>query len=233
MESEQDFVYWRHLLPIGIKVEEVSGGARYSDHKTWLSLALQIYCENGRDGYRELEHFDSGAPYLAGEDTRISLTHTHGLFAVATLPRTPEAALHDFSPRTAMGIDAERRDRDRVLKVRERFLSPEELAIIAPDDVKANITAWTAKEALYKAALTPGLDIRRDLIIKSLPAPMKVRKGENGKPLFEYTTGEGAVRIKDKEFPMNLFCYDSDDYRITLAYSPKCATFAKTENKQR
>ncbi len=224
---EEDFIYWRHRLPIGIKVEEISGGARYSEGKVWLDMARQIYCENGRDGYRELEHYDSGAPYLSGEQTRISVTHTKGLLAVATLPRTPEADLRTFAPRTAMGIDAERRDRSQVLGIRERFLSDAEMAMVAADDVVANITAWTAKEALYKAALTPGIDLRRDIRIQSLPVPMTVTKGSDGHPEFHYEEGRATIRIAGTDHPMHLFCYDSDDCRITLAYSPKCAKFVK------
>lgn len=224
---EQDFIYWRHRTPVGIKVEEVSGGARFSNWSTWLSMATQVYCENGRDGYRSLEHYDSGAPYLDGELTRISITHTQGLLAVATLPKTPEADLRVFSPRTALGIDAERRDRAKVLDLRERFLSESELKLVAPDDLTANITAWTAKEALYKAALTPGLDWRKDMEILSLPTPMTITKGDDGKPRFHYTCGQARLHLADGRYDMELFCYDSDDCRVTLAYSPKCAKFMK------
>lgn len=224
---EEDFIYWRHRTPVGIKIEEISGGARYRDPQTRMSLARQIYCENGREGYRELEHFDSGAPYLAGEQTRISITHTEGLYAVATLPRTPEAELIRFEPRTAMGIDAERLDREQVLRLREKFLNADELAMIPADDLTANISAWTAKEALFKAALTPGLDWREDYRILSLPTPMTVSKGADGKPNFEFTEGKAVIRREGKDVDMRLFCYDSEGCRVTLAYSPKCAKFMK------
>ena len=126
-----------------------------------------------------------------------------------------------------MGIDAERRDRSQVLGIRERFLSDAEMAMVAADDVVANITAWTAKEALYKAALTPGIDLRRDIRIQSLPVPMTVTKGSDGHPEFHYEEGRATIRIAGTDHPMHLFCYDSDDCRITLAYSPKCAKFVK------
>lgn len=224
---EQDFIYWRHRTPVGIKVEEISGGARFTSMSTWLEMARQVYCENGRDGYRSLEHYDNGAPYLEGEQTRISITHCPGLLAVATLPKTPEADLRLFTLRTAMGIDAERRDRRKVLDVRERFLSAEELDLVPADDLVAHISAWTAKEALYKAALTPGLDWRQDIILLSLPQPMTVTKGADGPPRFHFATGQARLVIEGVSHDMELFCYDSDDFRITLAYSPKCAKFMK------
>lgn len=165
---EDEFIYWPHHTPVGIRVEEVCGMESKSG-RIWEIMAKQIYCENGRDGYRELGHFPNGAPFLFGQTTRISLTHTDHLLAVATLPKTPEADLAHFAPRTALGIDAERSNRQQVLKVRDRFLSDTEKAIIPADDIEANIVAWTAKEALYKAAMTEGLDLRTDITITSLP----------------------------------------------------------------
>ena len=120
---EKDFIYWRHHTPIGVKVEEISGGADRSG-AVWRAMALQVWKENGRDGYRDLDHTEQGAPLLYAEHNRISLTHTQGLLAVATLPPTPECPLEVFAERTALGIDAERADRAQTLKVRERYLGP-------------------------------------------------------------------------------------------------------------
>lgn len=165
---KDEFIYWPHHTPVGIRVEEVSGMESKSG-RLWEAMAKQIYCENGRDGYRELGHFPNGAPFLFGQTTRISLTHAGHLLAVATLPKTPEADLAHFAQRTALGIDAERNDRQQVLKVRDRFLSEAEKELVPADNIEANIIAWTAKEALYKAAMTEGLDLRNDIIITSLP----------------------------------------------------------------
>ncbi len=165
---EDEFIYWPHHTPVGIRVEEVCGMESKSG-RIWEIMAKQIYCENGRDGYRELGHFPNGAPFLFGQTTRISLTHTGHLLAVASLPKTPEADLARFAQRTALGIDAELNNRQQVLKVRDRFLSDAEKDLIPADDLEANIVAWTAKEALYKAAMTEGLDLRTDLTITSLP----------------------------------------------------------------
>ncbi len=165
---EDEFIYWHHNTPVGIKVEEISGMESKSG-RIWEAMAKQIYCENGRDGYRDIGHFANGAPFLFGQLTRISLTHTDHLLAVATLPKTPEANLANFAPRTALGIDAERNDRQQVLKVRDRFLSDEEKELVPADDLEANIIAWTAKEALYKAGMTEGLDLRTDILIRQFP----------------------------------------------------------------
>ncbi len=232
---DDELIYWNHPTPIGIRVEEVSGMSDKGG-RLWREMALQIYCENGRDGYREIGHYANGAPFLFGQPMRISLTHTDHLLAIAQLPKTPEADLSVFSSRTALGIDAEKLTRAQVIKVRNKFLTDHELQMIPEDDIEKNIIAWTSKEALYKAALTEGLDFKNNLIIESLPvidrdmnipgsgAPIigsaKILFPENKVPSLE-----GAETLNEVE--MKLYSYLSDGYCITLAYSPKCAKFKK------
>ena len=225
---EDEFIYWPHPTPAGIRVEEVCGMESKSG-RVWEEMARQIYCENGRDGYREIGYFSNGAPFLFGTQSRISITHTGHLFAVASLPKTPEADLAKFAPRTAMGIDAESVGRSQVLKVRERFLSDEELTMIPPDDLEANIIAWTAKEALYKAAMTEGLDLRRDIRLQSLPV-IDRKMNLPGAP--EPVIGKALINLPDSpDTPMELYTYESegvsDSYIVTLAYSPKCAKYSR------
>lgn len=210
---DNDFIYWRHPTPIGVKVEEVSGGA---DRKgaVWRAMALQIWKENGRDGYRDVDHLDCGAPLLYGDAARISISHTDGLLVVATLPPTPEAGLGTFAERTALGIDAERADRGQVLKVRPRFLNEAELAIVPADDVQANIVAWTCKEALYKAVLAPGPDWRTQLSIDTMPVPGGA-------------TGKAHALIDNTEVNFILYTYISGDHVVTIAITPRTATYTK------
>lgn len=200
----------------------------------WREMAIQIYCENGRDSYREIGHFSNGAPFLYGMPTRISITHTAHLLAVASLPKTPEADLASFNTRTALGIDAEKLDRVQVIKVRSRFLSDRELEMIPADNQEKNIIAWTVKEALYKAALAPGIDFRNDLVIDSMPE-LDREMNLPGSPapvygkariIFRSNLEETSAKAPE-EVEMELYSYLSDDYCVTLAYSPKCAKFSK------
>lgn len=216
---ETDFIYWRHRTPIGVKVEEVSGGEDRSG-AVWRAMALQVWKENGRDGYRDVDHLECGAPLLWGEHSRISLTHANGLLVVATLPATPEVELDGFAERTALGVDAERADRSQVLKIRERFLSAEELAMVPADDVEANIVAWTCKEALYKAALTPGLDWRTQIRLVRPPRP-------------DGTLGEGEVEIAGRRVSFVLYTYRSEAFVVTLAITPRTATFMKEKKDKK
>lgn len=238
-----EFIYWPHPTPVGVRVEEVCGMESKAG-RIWEEMARQIYCENGRDVYREIGHFSNGAPFLFGQTTRISITHSGHLFAVASLPKTPEADLSRFTPRTALGIDAERDDRSQVLKIRDRFLSGEEKDFIDKDDVQANIIAWTAKEALYKAGMTEGIDFRTDIKILSLP---RIDRKMNMPGAPEPTLGKAILRLPEiimpdaeerektkavvKEYEMELYTYESETeterYIVTIAYSPKCAKYSR------
>ncbi len=221
---ETEFIYWRHHTLPGIKVEEVCGGEDRS-LKLWIEMAYQVYSENGKEGYRELGHFRNGAPFLVGETGRISITHTGRFLAVATLPDTPEVDLSVFSERAALGIDAERVDREQTLRVREKFLSDDEQQMIDKDDVKKNVMAWTAKEALYKAAMQDGLDFKNDIRILSLPKIGPAVPVYDKNEFDPIRTGEAVVKIEDKEYPFVLYTYESEGNIVTLAYSPRCAKF--------
>ncbi|MEZ3531515.1 MAG: 4'-phosphopantetheinyl transferase superfamily protein [Muribaculaceae bacterium] len=225
---EDEFIYWPHPTPVGIKVEEISGMESKSG-AIWRELAMQIYCENGRDGFREIGHFPNGAPFLFGMTARISITHTGHLLAVATLPKTPESNLASFAQRTAMGIDAERLDREQVIKVRDKFLSDAEKEFVAADNLEANIIAWTAKEALYKAAMTSGLDFKDAIKITSLP---KIDRQMNlpGAPAPVIGTAVISIPMEEgdaMDVDMNLYSYESEGHCVTIAFSPKCAKFGR------
>ena len=85
-----------------------------------------------------LEHDSNGKPCLANSHQHISISHSGEFVAIAlcTFP---------------IGIDIEKVS-PRITRVRSHFLRPEELINIAESNLIANTLAWTAKEALYKAA---------------------------------------------------------------------------------
>lgn len=212
LHDDEELTYWRHRTPVGVKVEEISGGSRYSD-KLWPLMARQVWGENGRDGeYRSIEHLPGGAPLLDGTDQRISLSHTRGMLVVATLPPTPEADMTTFSPRAAMGVDTERAGREISEEVRARFLSPEEQGLLPADKT---LLAWTCKEALYKAVLGRAKDWAGDYTILALPDPLTG------------TLGHAEVRLDGGAEPFVLYSYLSDGFIVTLALSTRCATYKK------
>ena len=93
-----------------------------------------------------LSHDEQGAPSVEGhEQVNISITHTPQLVALAV------------NENEVIGLDAEQADRQQVLKVRAKFLNPEEQTFIG-QNMAAHIVAWTGKEDIIKAEPHSALD---------------------------------------------------------------------------
>lgn len=102
-------------------------------------------------GETKLSHRPDGSPTvdIAGVEISISHCRTCAVLAVADRP---------------VGVDVET-DRAQLQRVADRVMSADEVEYYSDSLVKA----WTLKEALYKAALTPGLDFRRDIRLPLTP----------------------------------------------------------------
>lgn len=91
-----------------------------------------------------VDHDPHGAPLLRGEATdgwNVTVSHSRHWAAVG-LTRGIRA-----------GIDLEEPRPLQLLRVSPRFMSHNDLEAFGPD----RLAAWTCKEAVYKAAATPGL----------------------------------------------------------------------------
>lgn len=102
-----------------------------------------------------IEHDENGAPFINGRKEFISITHSATEIAIA------------INPNKRIGIDIENW-RDQLIKVKERFLSPKEIAIYSTSQLM--LQAWTTKEALYKIAQSPGISLANDIILPLDPS---------------------------------------------------------------
>lgn len=93
-----------------------------------------------------------GKPYLAEDSRHISLSHSHGKLAIIVNEQEPT------------GIDIEL-IRDKVLRIRHKFLSPAELAETG-EDVEKLLVYWAAKESLYKIYGLKEVDFITHLFVK-------------------------------------------------------------------
>lgn len=101
-----------------------------------------------------IAYHDDGAPYLPGSSLSLSISHTNGYAAV--LLQDQETA----------GIDIEYHS-NRVLKIRSRFMSPEEGASIGSEyEVEHLLVYWCAKEALFKMIRQQDIDFIEHLHIE-------------------------------------------------------------------
>jgi phosphopantetheinyl transferase (holo-ACP synthase) len=76
--------------------------------------------------------------------------------------------------------------RDKVLKIREKFLSVRELEELRNATAEKYTLYWAAKEAIYKAHGTEGLIFAEQIAIE--PFLMEEKKGE----IFARVTREGS-----------------------------------------
>ena len=137
--------------------------------------------------------YDSkGKPHLAGDTRHISLSHSHGKLAII---------VNDHEP---TGIDIEL-IRNKVLRIRHKFLSPAELAETG-DDVEKLLIYWAAKESLYKIYGLKEVDFITHLFVKPF-----------NKHNLGTITGEINLPAFKKAFELN---YQSiDNYILVYALS--------------
>lgn len=127
-------------------------------------------------------HDSIGAPFIEGRATHVSISHCIDCVVIAV------------NENSVIGVDAEVW-RPQLLRVRERFLTPAEAAL--PVSREALLQAWTVKEAVYKAAMMPGLSFQ-DI---HLPQPGSRR-----------AVADGAVRLTFRVEPVEL----TPDRAVTL-----------------
>lgn len=103
-----------------------------------------------------LGHRDDGAPFLEDcPEKRVSVTHSRLYAAVAAgEPSDP-----------AFGIDIEDGSRQQLDRIAPRFMSAAEMEHVK-DVPRGKALAWTAKEAVFKAAGRRGVDFVRDIILE-------------------------------------------------------------------
>jgi 4'-phosphopantetheinyl transferase len=96
---------------------------------------------------------DKGKPYLIGDTRHISVSHSHDKLAIIV------------NNKETTGIDIEL-IRDKVLKIKHKYLSETEL-IDAGDDVEKLLIYWAAKETLYKIYGLREVDFNVNLFVNS------------------------------------------------------------------
>lgn len=121
-------------------LEGVGAPRRRTEVLTTWSLAAAVF---GTDVV--IGHDIIGAPYIAGCETHISISHCADCVVIAV------------NETSVVGVDAEVW-RPQLLRVAARFLTPAEAAL--PMSRAALLRAWTVKEAVYKAAMMPGLSFQ-------------------------------------------------------------------------
>ncbi len=135
---------------------------------------------------------DKGKPHLENDSRHISISHSHDKLAIIV------------NDTEATGIDIEL-IRDKVLKIKHKFLSATELEETG-NDVEKLLVYWAAKETLYKIYGLKEVDFISNLFVKPF-----------NKHNLGTIIGEINLPNLNKTFELN---YQSiDDYILVYALS--------------
>jgi phosphopantetheinyl transferase len=136
-----------------------------------------------------------GKPFLDSKSHHISVSHA-GDFAAAVC-----------SEKKMVGIDIEH-IRDRIERVKDRFLQKSELDSLLPENrLEQLYVCWGGKEALYKLQGDPGIDFRNDIYIH--PFDYLCNTNQYGRAALKFN---GSVRS------YSLWFEKVGDYMLVVAY---------------
>lgn len=131
----------------------------------FVAVRVLLYAGAGLD-HPEVGYLETGKPFLLHDARELSISHTQGYVAVM------------LAEKGVPGIDIERRT-DRVVKLKDRIVGPEEQAE-TPDEL---LLHWSAKETAYKMMSCREVDWVNHLRLSmpyGRPYPMNIRIGQTG-----------------------------------------------------
>ncbi|TDS14559.1 4'-phosphopantetheinyl transferase family protein [Sphingobacterium paludis] len=131
------------------KLESLSKGKRTLH---WLTTRVLLRYLLKTEGYIACPSDENGKPFLPDYPFEISLTHSYEYAGVL------------MSGNGKCGIDLEI-IKDKVLRIKEKFLKPNELAFIQEHNVEQLYACWCAKEAVYKLQGNKGVSFLDDMTI--------------------------------------------------------------------
>jgi 4'-phosphopantetheinyl transferase len=106
-----------------------------------------------KDKNIEILYKENGKPYLVN-DVLISISHSYDWLSI----------LFSFN-RVNIGVDIEK-VRDKILNIKDKFLSKKELQHLKDASLEKYTIYWGAKEAIYKALEIVGLNFAEQIFIE-------------------------------------------------------------------
>lgn len=192
-ESPDDLL--AELQQEGIQLEEYARFNHEERKRQWLSYRLLLKTLLKYPIAPPIVYDIYGKPHLPGSGYHLSVSHS-GEFSVVII-----------SEGSKVGVDIEKM-RPNIAKLASRFLSAEEIARLAPDQIIPQLHAlWCAKESIYKAYGEKGLDFISDIRVD--PTNF-TRQGLT----------KGYVRKKNTELKYSIDFQPMDGYMI--AYAIEC-----------
>ncbi|ERJ61419.1 4'-phosphopantetheinyl transferase family protein [Sphingobacterium paucimobilis] len=120
----------------------------------WLATRVLLRYLLQTDEYIHCPSDSNGKPYLPDYPYKVSLTHSFDYAGVM------------LSTKGECGMDLEI-VKDKVLRIKEKFLKPNELTFISTEQEILQLYAcWCAKEAVYKLQGNKGVSFLHDMTIR-------------------------------------------------------------------
>ena len=130
-------------------LERISKGKRTLH---WLASRVLLRYLLKTDDFISCPSDENGKPYLPNYPYEISITHSYDYAGLMMSSKGP------------CGIDLEI-VKDKVLRIKEKFMKPHELAFIKSDEVEQLYACWCAKEAVYKLQGNKGISFLENITI--------------------------------------------------------------------
>lgn len=153
IEETEDFLIQKLQLN-DVETEKLASLGKGKRTLHWLATRVLLRTLLNTEDYISCPSDTNGKPYLPDYPYKISLTHSYE-YAGVILTSTGEC-----------GIDIEI-IKEKVSRIKEKFLKPEELAFINPKhEIEQLYACWCAKEAIYKLQGKKGVSFLHNMTIQ-------------------------------------------------------------------
>jgi phosphopantetheinyl transferase len=138
--------------------------------------------------YAQIQIADTRKPFLPDERYHFSISHS-GDYAAAIVSSTHR-----------VGVDVEETE-DRILRIKDKYLSPEEQALFISEPINPDFRLltllWSAKESVFKWYGAGEVDFRKEIVLSTLDSSANTLCCDFGKTrdrlMVEYRLFDGVV----------------------------------------
>lgn len=181
------------LQKYSLKEEEISRFNTISAEKRkreWLATRLTLKHLLGNEP--TIAYYVNGKPFLENSDNHISISHSSNMAIVI------------INPTHQVAIDTETIS-DRVLRIKNKFLAPQEIAFLEQLEVPnvGMLLAWCSKETLFKLAGKENIDFKTAYQL----SPFEIKKKGGIMATYATITPPLTIRLNYQIIDNNIVVY--------------------------
>ncbi len=151
-EIHEDLAFFRKNLELNEEDNHFLNHIHPRRAIEWAASRLLLKTLIGTTASFSCLHDHHGRPYLPDDPRYISISHSHGMAAVAI-------------SNVEVGIDIQR-ETEKIVLIQNKFIGEGERNVIGPEPASPLLhLAWSAKEAMFKLYSRGGIDFKKHLIL--------------------------------------------------------------------